>query len=93
MSSIEWIGLTLAFLGPMPAPRPEKPERPAGAEWVMALVVGTVCLTMVLPMITIWTFHRPDEGIRARCRASNGHIAYASLDGSGPLRCDRGTPR
>ena len=93
MSTIDWIGPTLAFLAPLPIPRPDEPERPAGAEWVVALVIGSVCLMMVLPMITIWSFHRPDEGLRASCKASNGHIAYASLDGSGPVRCDYGTPR
>jgi hypothetical protein len=86
MSTTDLLGLTLAFLGAMPPPRPPKPERD-GPTWAAALLIGGVCLATVGPMITIWSFHRPHEAAKSRCIASGGRIIYGALDGSEP-RCE-----
>lgn len=88
MSAIDLFGLTLAFVGTMPPPRPPRP-RPDRATWAAALLFGGVCLGTVGPMITIWSFHRPYAEAKARCIADGGRILYAALDGSGPYRCAR----
>ena len=88
MSAIGWIGLTLAFLAPPPPERPERPVPARGHAWAAALVIGSVCLMMVVPMVAIWGFHRPEGGFRARCTAAGGQVRAAGLDGSGPLRCE-----
>ncbi|MDP4023167.1 hypothetical protein Q8W71_11070 [Methylobacterium sp. NEAU 140] len=83
MSTSDLLGLTCAFLGAMPPPRPPRPGRD-GPTWIAALVIGAVCLATVGPMITIWSFHRPHEAIKARCLAQGGRIVYGALDGSNP---------
>lgn len=85
-ATTDLIGLTLAFYGAMPPPRPPRPERDR-ATWAAALLIGGVCLATVAPMITIWTFHRPLEAAKARCLHQGGRIVYGALDGSG-FRCD-----
>ena len=91
MSAIAAIGLTLAFRAPLPPERPERPPAPAsGPAWAAALVIGSLCLMMVVPMVAIWGFHRPENGFRARCAALGGQVRAAGLDGSGPLRCEQG---
>ena len=87
MSALEWVGLTIAFLAPMSPERPEPLQPLPGNEWVASLIMASVVAMMVVPMITIWTFHRPIEALRARCEASGGHLTPTSLDG--PYRCDR----
>lgn len=87
MSTLDLFGLTLAFVGTMPPPRPPRPQRD-GATWAAALVIGGICLAMVGPMITIWSFHRPYAAAKSRCIASGGRILYNALDGSGPYRCE-----
>ncbi|GJD56147.1 hypothetical protein [Methylobacterium dankookense] len=89
MSAIGAIGLTLAFLAPPPPERPERPAPSGGHAWAAALVIGSVCLIMVVPMVAIWGFHRPEGGFRARCAALGGQVRVAALDGSGPLRCEQ----
>lgn len=95
MSTLDLFGLTLAFVGTMPPPRPPRPQRD-GATWAAALVIGGICVATVGPMITIWSFHRPYAAAKSRCIASGGHILYGALDGSGPYRCamppDRADP-
>ncbi|MGH1591060.1 hypothetical protein ACRBEV_25200 [Methylobacterium phyllosphaerae] len=88
MSTIDLFGLTLAFYGTMPPPRPPRPER-NGATWAAAVIFGGICLATIGPMITIWSFHRPYAEAKARCIASGGRVLYAALDGSGPYRCER----
>jgi len=80
------LGLTIAFLGAMPPPRPPRPERD-GPTWAAAILIGGVCLATVLPLFTIWTFHRPLEAAKTRCLHAGGRIVYSALDGSG-FRCD-----
>ncbi|GJE61713.1 hypothetical protein [Methylobacterium trifolii] len=87
MSAFEWIGLTLAFLAPLPPEQPAPPAPLPGNAWAGAVVMGSVVLTMVLPMLAIWSFHRPHDAVRARCQASGGRIAPSYLDGSGPYHC------
>ena len=53
MSTIDLFGLTLAFYGTMPPPRPPRPER-NGATWAAAVIFGGICLATIGPMITIW---------------------------------------
>ncbi|MGV7032450.1 hypothetical protein [Methylobacterium symbioticum] len=89
MSAIGSIGLTLAFLAPLPPERPERPARAGGHAWAAALVIGSICLIMVVPMVAIWSFHRPEGGFRARCAALGGQVRVHALDGSGPLRCEQ----
>ena len=43
MSTLDLFGLTLAFVGAMPPPRPPRP-RPDRATWAAALLFGGVCL-------------------------------------------------
>ncbi|MEG9525325.1 MAG: hypothetical protein MIL41_06050 [Hyphomicrobiales bacterium] len=88
MSTIDLFGLTLAFYGAMPPPRPQRPDR-NGATWAAALVFGGICFATMGPMITIWSFHRPYAEAKARCIESGGRVLYAALDGSGPYRCER----
>lgn len=87
MHLIDLTGLTLAFMGTMPPPRPPR-RQPDGPTWAAALLIGGVCLAMVGPMFTIWSFHRPRETAKARCVAAGGRFAYGALDGSGPYRCE-----
>lgn len=89
MSALGSIGLTLAFLAPLPPERPERRVPAGGPAWAAALVIGSVCLMMVVPMVAIWGFHRPEGGFRARCTAAGGQVRAAGLDGSGPLRCEQ----
>lgn len=88
MSTLDLFGLTLAFYGTMPPPRPPRPQpQRDGATWAAALVIGGICVATVGPMITIWSFHRPHAAAKTRCIASGGRILYGALDGSGPHRC------
>ncbi len=87
MSALDWFGLTLAFLAPLPPERPIPPEPMRGSALAAALVIGSICLVTVLPMITIWSFHRPESGFRRHCEARGGQVRPTYLDGSGPQRC------
>lgn len=89
MDTLGWIGVTLAFLAPLPPERPERPEPSNGSALAAAVVIGGLCLMMVVPMVAIWGFYRPESGFRARCAASGGQVRALFLDGSGPLRCAR----
>ena len=92
MSTLDLAGLilpTLAFLAPLPPQRPEPPRPLPGNAWAAAVVIGGICLIMVVPMVTIWGFHRPHDAFRTRCEAGGGHVVPFSLDGRGPYRCDR----
>lgn len=81
---------TLAFLAPLPPMRPEPPEPLRGNEWAATVVIGSVCLMMVLPMITIWSFWGPHDSFRVRCEASGGRVVQDPAAGAAPYRCDRG---
>lgn len=85
-ATTDLLGLTLAFYGAMPPPRPPRPERD-GPTWAAAILIGGVCLATVGPIITIWSFHRPQEAAKAQCIRGGGRIIYSALDGSG-FRCD-----
>ncbi|MGC5779236.1 hypothetical protein [Methylobacterium sp. NFXW15] len=85
-ATTDLIGLTLAFYGAMPPPKPPRPERD-GPTWAAAVLIGVVCIATVGPMFTIWSFHRPHEAAKARCLHAGGRIVYSALDGSG-FRCD-----
>lgn len=92
MSALTWLGLSLAFLGPMPPIRPEPPE-PAppgqpGHAWAATLIMVSLCVITVVPMIAIWSFHRPLAAPRARCEAEGGRWTAIALDG--PYRCEHG---
>ncbi|GJD77655.1 hypothetical protein [Methylobacterium gregans] len=91
MSALDWFGLTLAFLAPLPPERPVPPEPMRGSALAAALVIGSICLVMVLPMVMIWTFHRPEGEFRRHCEARGGLVRPTYLDGSGPQRCDLGS--
>ncbi|GJE40524.1 hypothetical protein [Methylobacterium persicinum] len=89
-ATTDLIGLTLAFYGAMPPPRPPRPERD-GPTWAAALLIGGVCLATVGPMITIWGFHRPEAAAKTRCLRAGGRIVYGALDGS-DFHCDSPGP-
>lgn len=77
----------LAFLAPLPPMRPKPPR--AGPEWIASVIIGALVFIMVVPMIAIWSFHRPDETVRAQCRAAGGHVVFASVSGDGAPHCRR----
>ncbi|WP_246685458.1 hypothetical protein [Methylobacterium sp. WL103] len=56
MNTFDWLVPTLAFLAPMAPMRPEPPKPLRGSAWAAGMVIGSVCLMMVLPMFTIWSF-------------------------------------
>ena len=91
MSTLTFIGLTLAFLGPVPPMRREPPERQPelpGSAWAATLIMVSLCVITIVPMITIWSFHRPLSAPRARCEADGGRWTPTALDG--PYRCEPG---
>ncbi len=88
-----WIDATFlipAFLAPMTPIRPRPPEPLPGNAWVATLIMVGLVVVMVAPMITIWSFHRPDESFRAKCEANGGHVIRVTLDG--PPRCRPAQP-
>jgi hypothetical protein len=85
-ATLDFLGVTLAFYGAMPPPRPPRPERD-GPTWAAAILIGGVCLATVGPMFTIWSFHRPHETAKSNCVKAGGRIVYGTLDGSA-FRCD-----
>ncbi len=89
-ATTDLLGLTLAFYGAMPPPRPPRPERD-GPTWAAALLIGGVCLATVAPIFTIWSFHRPLEAAKGQCLRAGGRIVYSALDGSG-FRCGPAHP-
>ena len=89
MNTLDWLVPTLAFLAPMPPMRPEPPKPLRGSEWAATVVIGSVCLMMVLPMVTIWSFWGPHDSFRIRCEASGGHVLQDPAVGVAPFRCDR----
>ncbi|GEO97711.1 hypothetical protein GCM10007887_00960 [Methylobacterium haplocladii] len=86
MSTLQWFPL-LAFLGPMPARRPDPPKATPDHGWVAGFLMLATVFTMVAPMIAVWGFYRPEATIRAACEASGGHLVYRSIAGDGPVRC------
>lgn len=89
MILLDGLGLTLAFLAPMPPTRPGPPNRPHGSAWAAALVMASLCLMMVLPMIAIWSFWGPHDPFRVRCESAGGHVIQSPSEGVRPYRCDQ----
>ena len=89
-ATTDLLGLSLAFYGAMPPPRPPRPERD-GPTWAAALIIGGVCLATIAPIFTIWSFHRPHEAAKRQCLRSGGRIVYSALDGS-DFRCGPANP-
>lgn len=89
MNTFDWLVPTLAFLAPMAPMRPEPPKPLRGSAWAAGMVIGSVCLMMVLPMFTIWSFWGPHDSFQTRCEASGGRVLQDPAVAVAPYRCDR----
>ncbi|GJD69249.1 hypothetical protein [Methylobacterium gnaphalii] len=86
MSTSTWLPL-LAFLAPIPPMRPEPERTPPG--WLPGFLMAALTFILVAPMIAIWSFHRPEDALRAECAAAGGKLVYRSVSGDRPPKCSK----
>ncbi|MGU3540442.1 hypothetical protein [Methylobacterium sp. A54F] len=92
MSTAEWIGLTLAFLAPLPpewerdaSGRPDLP-RPNGL--VVGLVAGFLLAVTLVPLGLALAENRTLTAFGAQCRAAGGRVTHLPAEDGKPYRCD-----
>ena len=92
MGLAQSLGLTLAFLAPLPRewPGPRRPDLPRVNWWILGLtawfLIALTCMPLSLALAEHWALQR----IGAHCKASGGRVALVTTDDRRAYRCEPG---
>ncbi|WP_336490893.1 hypothetical protein [Methylobacterium nigriterrae] len=91
MDALGWLGLTAAFLAPLPLERPWREGRtppPRLNGWMLGLIAWFLLPVMLMPLSLAVSEHRALAVFGAACRESGGRVTHVRGEDGRPYRCD-----